>query len=556
MLGDFFNTTFFFIITILCFITCFNYGYITNLIINSNENSDYKNSTIFIFVGFGVLISLISLINFFYKINYLVFIFLNISNIIFIIKIYSLRKNLIKFLSENYKIFFLLLIISKISMITYFASDTGYYHLPLIKLITEQKTVFGLGNIFHQFGFNNSNNFFSAFAMISPFFNRGFAIPSVLIFFCTILYLYNNRHKFNNYFYFLILLSSHFFYNFKNIGSASPDFFVNCYAIIIFCEIFFLINKKNTFYIKLNIIKNLLLLLLSILILKFSTGFFVTMIGIFLIIFYKNYLIKAFTSKFLFIASFILVTFFFKNVALTGYPFYPLGLFFIETFWTVPSSLVTEIFNIVTLFAKKSGDPNFKIEGLNWIAYWIKSNDKTYTLSIIISFLLLFSNILAKQSEYGKINKKQKWILSFYFSSLIFWFFTAPDLRFGLMLNVFIFLTVLDLNLIYKTKINNIFNKVSKFVFIIIVFYSVIYLNVINIYLNWNKSFYYNDGWRQIITKNKIINHTKKNNYNFIEMNGFCWYSEYFCRSSGSGINLENINVKKILFQNIVIFNN
>ena len=42
-------------------------------------------------------------------------------------------------------------------MISYFASDTGYYHIPTIKIYNDYNTIFGLANLFPQYGFNNLN---------------------------------------------------------------------------------------------------------------------------------------------------------------------------------------------------------------------------------------------------------------------------------------------------------------------------------------------------------------------------------------------------------------
>ena len=131
------NTLLFTLLVLTNIILCFTFG---NYVLRKTFplKSDYqvlenKNLSITVIFGFIIICSLLSIINLFFKINYSIFI------ILLIILIFSLKKFYKKFLiKKKYKTYLIYLIIilflSKISMISYFTSDTGYYHIPTIKI--------------------------------------------------------------------------------------------------------------------------------------------------------------------------------------------------------------------------------------------------------------------------------------------------------------------------------------------------------------------------------------------------------------------------------------
>lgn len=181
-----FNTTLFSLLVLINIILCFAVGEYflkktTSLGFNYQISLN-KNTYIAVIIGFIIICSFLSLINLFLKINYLIFI------ILFVICLFPLAKNKSNFLNiKEYKTYAVYLIIilflSKISMISYFASDTGYYHIPVIKIYNDYNTIFGLANLFPQYGFNNLNFYYSAMITANPFLLRFFSVPTVVFFF-------------------------------------------------------------------------------------------------------------------------------------------------------------------------------------------------------------------------------------------------------------------------------------------------------------------------------------------------------------------------------------
>ena len=113
------------------------------------------------------------------------------------------------------------------------------------------------------------------------------------------------------------------------------------------------------------------------------------------------------------------------------------------------------------------------------------------------------------------------------------------------MLNIFLFLLVLDLNLIYKKKLNDLILKLSVPAISIIFVYAFIYLNSINIYLNYHKLDFKN-GWRSINNYEfKLKNYEIINGLNFYFIEGYCWFEKTLCTNEGQYFDYET-KVKKI----------
>lgn len=554
MFIDLFNTIILSTIVTFSLLIYFAVGFVTIKILSISSSYIEKNPALLIFLGYGFLLSILSFLNFFFKLNYIFFsIIFSISLLIFIYD--NKIKNLLKLNNINIFIYFVLIfLISKISMITYFSSDTGYYHIPLVKIITEQPTVFGLANIFPQYGFNNSNNYISALSMISPFYDRGFSVPSIIIFISVIIYLFQ-INKDNDDYFFWIVLGAHFFYNFKNIGSITPDFYINCFVIIILCELFFLLKKKKNLIFLNDQIKLILFFLSIIFYIKFSTAFFCLSILLVLLFCFKKKFFSFLSTKFILVLVITSSIFFLKNIALSGYMLYPIDTILINTLWTVSSDVPKEMYNIVVNFARQSSDHSFIIKGTNWIPYWFKNNDIIFISSVFVSFAIFFINILFKTKDFFNSEKNLLILFSFLCLSLFFWFFSAPQIRFSLMLNVFIFLIIIELNLIEVNLIKRILNYSAKPILFLIIFYSVFYLNFINIYININNdSFEYKNGWRKI--PKEIIKITSTNEFKdakVISINGKCWFSELFCRT-GSYPKLDKIKIKNTNSRNMIIY--
>lgn len=541
------NTSLFSLLVLINIVICFTFGSFTLKRVIPLQTyyqvSDNKNICITIIIGFVIICSLLSLINLFFKINHLIFI------ILILISFFALTYYKSNFsITKNYKDYLIYLIIilflSKISMISYFASDTGYYHIPVVKIYNDYNTIFGLANLFPQYGFNNLNFYYSSMITANSSLLRFFSVPTIVFFFITSLYIFNCRKEYKNNSIFLILLGGHFYVNVKYLSSIAPDFYVNCICLVIFSEIYIqAVVKKN---IKDQSLLQIMFLSIIILTIKLSSIFFSLSIISFLLIFYKKKILSYKFTRLFFLIFILLIIFFTKNILYSGSLFFPIGIGTFDLLWSVPRELSDNFLGWVKSFARNPNSiPEEVLISYEWIYIWFQRTDKIFLFSIFVSVFIYLLNLVANPKEIIIKNKKLNYLFFVYFTSLIFWFFNAPDTRFSLMLNIFLFLLVLDLNLIYKKKLNDLILKLSVPAISIIFVYAFIYLNSINFYLNYHKLDFKN-GWRSINNHEyKLKNYETINGLNFYFIEGYCWFQKTLCTNEGQYFDYET-KVKKI----------
>lgn len=541
------NTSLFSLLVLINIVICFTFGSFTLKRVIPLQTyyqvSDDKNICITIIIGFVIICSSLSLINLFFKINHLIFI------ILILISFFALINYKSNFsITKNYKDYLIYLIIilflSKISMISYFASDTGYYHIPVVKIYNDYNTIFGLANLFPQYGFNNLNFYYSSMITANSSLLRFFSVPTIVFFFITSLYIFNCRKEYKNNSIFLILLGGHFYVNVKYLSSIAPDFYVNCICLVIFSEIYIqAVVKKN---IKDQSLLQIMFLSIIILTIKLSSIFFSLSIISFLLIFYKKKILSYKFTRLFFLIFILLIIFFTKNILYSGSLFFPIGIGTFDLLWSVPRELSDNFLGWVKSFARNPNSiPEEVLISYEWIYIWLQRTDKIFLFSIFVSVFTYLLNLVANPKEIIVKNKKLNYLFFVYFSSLIFWFFNAPDTRFSLMLNIFLFLLVIDLNLIYKKKLNNLILKLSVPALSIIFVYAFIYLNSINIYLNYNKLEFKN-GWRSINNHEyKLKNYKIIDGLNFYFIEGYCWFKKTLCTNEGQYFDYET-KVQKI----------
>lgn len=553
LLSNIINTSLFSLLVLINIFLSFTFGkYTLKRIIPSSfyyNNSYRKNVCIEIIIGFIIICSLLSFVNLFFKINYSIFLILVVISLLTFIKFepnFLIKKKY----KSNLIYLIIILFLSKISMVSYFASDTGYYHIPVIKIYNEHNTIFGLANLFPQYGFNNLNFYYSAMISANPFLLRFFSVPTVVFFFITSLYIFNCRNEYKNRFTFLILMGGHFYINVKYLSSIAPDFYVNCICLIIFSEIYIqTIVKKN---ISDQPLLQIIFLSIIITTIKLSAIFFSISIISFFLIFYKKKILSYNFIRFYFLIFVLLIIFFTKNILYSGSLLFPSGIGTFDLLWSVPKELSDNFLSWIKSFARNPySNPEEVLINYEWIYIWFQRIDKIFLLSIFFSIFIFLINLLIHKKKFILKNKKSNYLFFIYFSSLIFWFFNSPDTRFSLMLNIFLFLLAIDINLIFKKKFNSLILKLSKPALFIIFVYAFIYLNVINIYLNYNKLEFKN-GWRSIENHEyELKDYEVINGLNFYFIDGYCWFTKSLCTTEGRYFDYK-INVRKFYNNHII----
>ena len=324
----------------------------------------------------------------------------------------------------------ILLIISYFASLTVGWEDTNLYHLNMVKWSNVFAVVPGLANLHSRFGLNSS--FFLFASMIDNWFlkNRSSHVALSLLaavisveFFWIISKTGKRINKIFCVFILPLLVSC--VVNRTIIASVSPDLVLTIVVFAISLE--FLKGDKKALLIagllslllvtvKLNgiVFAGILLILVLLKTKKKQIVFFITASGVLLL---TSYIIR--------------------NVALSGWPFYPLPLFGFNVPWAVPGDSVSGMFSLIKTWAISPGPDWFKSSNLpfwQWFPGWYSRNSWNIEVKI-----LLFAVFLLIISPFTKVFSKERFkaLKNYYFLgaaalvSILYVLFTVPDFRFG-----------------------------------------------------------------------------------------------------------------------------
>ena len=216
-------------------------------------NRIQSNFFVNIFFGFIVITFLITITHFFIKINFYVGLVILLLGLFLFVKDFNI--NCLKLLKKNYLYFLLFLILVPILISQKYHEDFGYYHLPYVISMIENKIIFGLANSNIAFSHNsiwlNTN---SIFAFPNNNFNF-LTLPVFLIYFIFITFslkkIFVSPKKIPST-YFLIICLFYFILKFTRISEYGNDIPAVIFSIL---TIFYFlkyseteISEKKSFY--------------------------------------------------------------------------------------------------------------------------------------------------------------------------------------------------------------------------------------------------------------------------------------------------------------------
>lgn len=380
------------------------YFIIGKFIINKNNN-DLKSYSETAIIGFIYLSLVALLVNFFSPLNPIINSIILISFII----IFFLKKN---FLSRKEIFFSMLLTLFGFFLIlfdTVYRPDAGMYHLPFIKILNEEKIIFGLFNLHGRFGHVsiiqyssalNNNIFLGEIGILIPL----LSIYSFLTFYfladvCS--FLFNKKNQKLNYtsIYFSSLILLYISYKINRYGEFGNDaighllFFYLISKLINFNNIDYQ-NFKKIYLISVFTILNKFTLIFSILIPTYC--------------FLKNKI--SFKKTLLSLPTFFLILWIIRNIITSGCLIYPQTNFcFVNLNWSNEDKIISESLSaeawskdwpnrINTSISMEKYNKNF-----NWLSSWMDNHFKKVVNILIPYFLVLILIIL-----YFKYKNKKK----------------------------------------------------------------------------------------------------------------------------------------------------
>ena len=317
------------------------------------------------------------------------------------------------------------------------SSDTALYHAQTIRWFETYRIVPGLGNLHHRLAFNSSwlvlNAAFS-FAFLGI---RSFHLMSGVLFLAVALYfaeglegLIQRKLSVSN-FVKIILLPLSFYLFASEISSPATDMpvaFLTWVILLLWVE-----KLEGQSGMGLRDI-GIFLLSIFALTIKLSAA---PLLGFALLVLIE-YIIKKRWQRALLLSALgilVLTPWIIRSVILSGYLVFPVSqidLFSVD--WKIPSDQVEAFRNAITGFARLPGkdwESSLNMTIQQWVPLWFGEQ----TLNQQFFFLIaMFSPLIFPVIRHRYPSITSGGYTSAYFvlyAGALFWFFSAPDLRFG-----------------------------------------------------------------------------------------------------------------------------
>lgn len=434
----------------LLFISLFGWGNVVSFSIGKLFKRNIFSTWDKYWIGFVFLIFLLQIIHLFFPMNkfvsIIIILFGALLSIIFLLTNNRVVNRAVNWIKKNYLfVLCLIFLVSLVANQTFSSNllyDFGLYYQQTIKWIQNSELIPGLANIHGRFGYNNASFLVASLYDGIELIPQSFRILSSGMIISTLVYsglkiwdliVKRNITYFNIYWSFaLVLLLSLTFYNEGvNLISVSPDIFVSLFELVIIGILVDMVENKE------RISERFLLLMLlvgGLFCIKLSAAVFVLfslLVGIFILL-KAGELAKMFKSRALWIVTIIagicVLVWILRSILLTGFTFYPFAKFGINVNWNVGVEQAMIESNWITSWARiPHMNPSEVLGNNEWIMPWIERNKgiMSFSFPLVLGVLLSFPALVS-----SKLKNRFLPLLVVPVSSLFFWFFTAPDVRF------------------------------------------------------------------------------------------------------------------------------
>ncbi len=392
----------------------------------------------YIWVGYVITVSLISLINLFTGINYIVTLAILLSGLF--LNLFIKGKNTDKLTYVLVSLVFLIVVISIANyfMVQNIYDDEGGYHIPILRLMNELPALKGIVNIHHRLASPYASIDFASFISFFPFAPRKILIKFPKIFLLSLilvqfLYATIRNLKTKEYLIAVYCISSVgliFLYHKEFFYLGDLDVFILSFLIIYYLLRFIHVADDGKFFM-------VAMMCYGISISKMSASVFsVTALALAVLIY-----LKAKKNMKAIIKIFVLLVILFlpyvaNNIVKSGTLLFPIEKTSLNVEWANPNQ-VKENRMSVTAWARNPG-PRYLTsmkDNISWIAPWYRKNKKevNYQLKLILVSLSLFFLTLPIRSKIRRSTLLFQFFIVYLpvIVSMISWFFTFPTIRFG-----------------------------------------------------------------------------------------------------------------------------
>lgn len=512
-----------------------------------------KLSTLTIWLGFCIVLSVLELIHLFAPINWLVTIGIAVVGCFGLWYkttplIQEILNRLIVALRrypwQSFILAIMIFLWCMRAMGTPNNYDSGLYHFQSIRWLNEQPIVLGLGNLHWRLALNQAYFGFLALLNIAPFWNKGYAAGGLFLLLLTLLTVIEIAQKQSAQWKFsigIVLFISLGFVAASTVN-PSPDNAVTLLEIVLFMYLLNLARKVSKgSHIDADFVycaRAILFLCIAVVLIKLSSvGFALgSVLCVVLLLIFTKTLASVMSLRMIVIPSLFIFIHLLRGYLLSGAPLFPstiLGAW--DLFWAVPKHIAIFETDFIFSWARHPGVEFFNqtvlVEG--WFVAWLTNLSPLIKFMFTVSILLMLINGVRLLKGKGVNRNSVEYLLYLpVLFGLFFWFVTAPDVRFlGAVLVLFFGLSVY-LILQNQTRITTLGLKfkpsrstrhVELFVFTIVVLISLRYLGMSSLSVN---------GWSEVTHIKTETSQTKTGQIINIPASGNqCWDSALPCVS-------------------------
>lgn len=531
------------------------------ILTNKNKKSlDYYSTQLL--YGLIILTFIALLLNFIFPLGK------NLNTLVLIIPLIILIKKREIYFNLQFLTFLLLstFIISLLILESdVYRPDAGLYHLSYIKILNDEKIIFGLSNLHFRFAHISIMQYLSAISNNLIFSNNGIVFAqalvasAVIINFSYKIYVLNKNKEYSFYFFYLVgalIFICYKMNRYSEYGNDAPSHFLLFFLI---SEILSLKEYKakdvcNNFILIAFIIFNKITLLVCL---------FLGFISLNKLKIRDILKLKRF--YFLLIFTFLWLT---KNIIVSGCLLYPVkSLCFENLLWSNIKEV--ELVSIENESWTKGWPDYVKIQNQNnekiisskdyskkfyWLPYW-SNGHLNKIIKILIPYLLFLIFLIFFLKTHGTLKKKfifkkdYLYLVVVMLLGSIFWFIKVPVYRYGYSY----FISLISLLFAYtcmhfydlKNNINKFFDYLLIFCLLILVTKNILRIHKVeNDYNNYPWPKYYSMDDKNIshgVIKEKL------NGKIFYKPIQYCMYSNSPCGNYGLKSNLDTLIIKSYL---------
>lgn len=320
--------------------------------------------------------------------------------------------------------------------------DSWAYHFQSILWINEYPIIPGLGNLHGRLAFNQSHFGFLSLLNFFPYWNKGYAAGGLLLFLaaaCTAVSVMRRDIPYNKLLFFLLLIVIEPMAKYS--ASPSPDFAVSLIQIVGAIYLSYVLQPASTdmqqkeadFLVVICMGAALCSLKLSGLVFALALVSAALWTAWGASAYHKKVLLRVFVILLAFGLLHLL-----RGVITSGVPLYPstLGSFW-HFDWSVPIDRIRNEAGWIYSCARTGSpclDPVLVMQDWSWLDSWwhsrVPDNAKTlFFVSLAATSLTAWANFHGGKAARHALVRDFLFMCPF-FCALVFWFFSAPDVRF------------------------------------------------------------------------------------------------------------------------------